>query len=126
MKNKNAFTLIELLAVIIILGIILMIAVPSYNEIVKLSRKRKCESDVAAILSLAETCVQKSIVSNSDYDVCNDLGKLEGMDSDLKSTGSQLSIEIGKNPGSDDYSIKACKKDKDCSDDPNLEFTCPD
>ena len=31
MKNKNGFTLMEMLAVVIILGVILVIAIPSVN-----------------------------------------------------------------------------------------------
>ena len=39
MKNKKAFTLIELLAVLVILGVILLIAVPEVNKYIETSRK---------------------------------------------------------------------------------------
>ena len=39
MKNKKGFTLIEILAVIIILGILLIIAVPSISNYINDSRK---------------------------------------------------------------------------------------
>ena len=35
MKNKKGFTLVELLAVIIILGVLLMIAVPAVQNVIK-------------------------------------------------------------------------------------------
>ena len=35
MKNKKGFTLVELLAVIVILGVLLMIAVPAVQNVIK-------------------------------------------------------------------------------------------
>ena len=37
--NKKAFTLIELLAVIVILGVILMIAIPKVSQYINRSKK---------------------------------------------------------------------------------------
>jgi prepilin-type N-terminal cleavage/methylation domain-containing protein len=48
--KKNAFTLIELLAVIVILGIILAVAVPSIAGIIDASTRRSFESDAKMVL----------------------------------------------------------------------------
>lgn len=50
MKNKNAFTLIELLAVIIILGVLLLIAVPSVTEYILNSRKEAYVKNISGYL----------------------------------------------------------------------------
>ena len=38
MKNKNAFTLVELLAVIVILAVILIISMPKISDVIKNSK----------------------------------------------------------------------------------------
>ena len=40
MNNKKAFTLMELLAVIIILGLLMAIAIPSISKYIEQSRKK--------------------------------------------------------------------------------------
>ena len=61
-KNNKAFTLIELLAVIVVLTIILLITVPAINEVIKNSRKEAFKNNV---LNLFEAV--KKLESNSDY-----------------------------------------------------------
>lgn len=55
MKKRNGFTLVELLAVIVILAIILVIAVPSIMNTINDSRKAALESSAKMIASAAET-----------------------------------------------------------------------
>ena len=56
MKNKkNAFTLIELLAVILILRIIALIAIPTVTNIIKESKKGAFKSSVQNIINAVET-----------------------------------------------------------------------
>ena len=56
-NNKKAFTLIELLAVIIILGIILLIAIPSVSHYISISRKQIYEDTARIIIKGAITKV---------------------------------------------------------------------
>lgn len=55
MKKRNGFTLVELLAVIVILAIILVIAVPSIMSTIEDSRLSSLESSAKMIASAAET-----------------------------------------------------------------------
>lgn len=50
MKNKKGFTLIEILSVIVILGIIMIIAVPAVSNYLITSRKSSYMSDIKAYL----------------------------------------------------------------------------
>ena len=85
MKNKKAFTLVELLAVIVILAIILVIAVPSIISTITESRKGSLISSAKLIASSAETtklsndtlginktitCEDVSKLNNEDYESC--------------------------------------------------------
>ena len=53
-KNKKGFTLVELLAVIVILFVVLAIAVPVISNIVKSSTKNAFESDIKMVLKTVE------------------------------------------------------------------------
>jgi len=61
-KNEKGLTLIELLAVIVILGIIAAIAIPSIANIIKNSRFDAVKADAVQILNGAQT-----YVSSNDY-----------------------------------------------------------
>ena len=54
MKKKNGFTLVELLAVIVILAIILVIAVPQIMDTIDSARKASLESSVKMVAAQAE------------------------------------------------------------------------
>jgi len=64
-KNKNAFTLVELLAVIVILAIILVIAVPKIMNVIKDTTKASLESAAKMVAAQVE----------NQYTVAQTLGK---------------------------------------------------
>ena len=84
-KKKNAFTLIELLAVIVILAVILVIAVPRILNVIEESKKDSIKSSARMIINSAEkknmidkvngsteevTCDNSVKLSKEDYESC--------------------------------------------------------
>ena len=53
LKNEKGLTLVELLAVIVILGIIAAIAIPSIGNIIKNSRVNAVKADAQNVLAAA-------------------------------------------------------------------------
>ena len=54
MKKRNAFTLIELLAVIVILAVILVIAIPRILDVIDVSKKDSFKNSAQLIADTAE------------------------------------------------------------------------
>ena len=62
--NKKAFTLVEMIATLVILGIIMLVAVPAYDLIIEKSKDNKCDADKRAILDAAESFVGDCLLGN--------------------------------------------------------------
>ena len=60
-RNKKAFTLIELLAVMVLLGLLLVIAIPSITKYITQSRKK-------TVVSTIENCINSIINSVNDME----------------------------------------------------------
>ena len=81
MKKKNGFTLVELLAVIVILAIILVIAVPKISDTIKNSKKASFESSAKTIAAQAEKKkMEKEILEDAGSINCSDVVKLNDTD----------------------------------------------
>ncbi len=82
MKNKvSGFTLVELLAVIVILAIILVIAVPKITDTIKNSKIASFESSAKTIAAQAEKKkMENEILDNTNPINCNNLVKLNNTD----------------------------------------------
>ena len=86
MKKKKGFTLVELLAVIVILAVILIIAMPKISAVIKNSKEASLETTAKLIASQAEKkytenqvfdgstaikCSDVAKISSNDYESCN-------------------------------------------------------
>ena len=79
-KKKKAFTLVELLAVIVILAIILVIAIPQIMKVIKQARMSTFKDSAILIATQAEKDYLSNQVLNKDYSntsiPCSDVAKL--------------------------------------------------
>ena len=94
--NKKGFTLVELLAVIVILSIILVIAVPSVNRYIKQSKEKAYKVQISELLDAVESYanMNNEILPENDDEV-------------IKITLGQLKIEgIVKNDTKNPYNDK--------------------
>ena len=81
MKKKNGFTLVELLAVIVILAVILVIAVPKITDTIKNSKIASFESSAKTIAAQAEKKkMEKEILEDTGSINCSDVVKLNDSD----------------------------------------------
>ena len=81
MKKKKGFTLVELLAVIVILAVILVIAVPQIMDIIKESRKGTLISSAKLIAASAESAYMSNQTLGIEKTItCSDVSKLNSED----------------------------------------------
>ena len=95
--KKKGFTLVELLAVIVILSLILVIAVPSVNRYIKQSKEKAYNTQISTIIEAAQAYASANsslLPSKEEFVVKITLGQ-------LKSAG--LIKEEVKNPNEDKY-----------------------
>ena len=81
MKKRNAFTLIELLAVIVILAVILVIAIPRILDVIETSKKDSFKTSAQIIADSAEKKYVENKLNNIDEEItCENVTKLSKED----------------------------------------------
>ena len=80
-KKKNAFTLIELLAVIVILAVILVIAIPRILDVIETSKKDSFKNSAQLIADSAEKKkVSDKLLGKDEEITCKDVAKISDED----------------------------------------------
>ena len=80
-KKRNAFTLIELLAVIVILAVILVISIPRILDVIETSKKDSFKTSAQLIADSAEKKYLENKLNNIDEEItCENVTKLSKED----------------------------------------------
>ena len=93
MKNNKGFTLVETIAVIIILGVVLSIAVPSITNVVKSTNKNRMISDAETFISEVKEYVESDTIGNTP--------------SDNKYTLESIKSKLRESPYGGNYNMKS-------------------
>ena len=106
MKNNKGFTLVETIAVIIILGVVLSIAVPSITNVVKSTNKNRMISDAETFVSEVKEYVESDTIGNTPKD-----NKYKLVDIKSKLSKSPYGKEYKKNSYVDITNYSVCLTD---------------
>lgn len=73
MNSKKGFTLVELMIVVLVIGILLGIGIPTYNSVVASSTKRVCNAQIVQLKSEAKNwCINNSWNTYVSYAIGSD------------------------------------------------------
>lgn len=100
MKNKKGFTLVELLAVIVILGVLLMIAVPAVQNVIKKTKNNATQKQAELFIDAAK---KMAIIDEATSDMV--IYKLSDLDSSVDTNRFTGMVVASKENGSYKYYI---------------------
>ena len=96
-KNEKGFTLIEIIAVLVILGVLAAVAIPKYNNIQDEAKKKAAISQVAEIKgTLSSSWGKALLVKNGQFPALSEV---------LSNANLSASGTLGQDPDAWSYSL---------------------
>ncbi len=118
MKKENGFTLVELLAVIVILAVILVIAVPRITDVIENSKVGTITSSAKVILDAAEKkYAENQVIETTEEITCNKISNLNTEDygsCNITFNGSVPSISLVGSGKLEGYKCEGTKDNLNC------------
>lgn len=129
MKKIKGFTLVELLAVIVILAVILIIAMPRISDVISNSKKASLEATAKTVASQAEKkLMEKEILEDTSSISCSDIVKLNDSDygaCTITFDGNKAKVNITGKGKFDGLKVVNATKDSAVAVEDKIEYTDP-
>ena len=129
MKKIKGFTLVELLAVIVILAVILIIAMPRISDVISNSKKASLEATAKTVASQAEKkLMEKEILEDISSISCSDIVKLNDSDygaCTITFDGNKAKVNITGKGKFDGLKVVNATKDSAVAVEDKIEYTNP-
>ncbi len=129
MKKIKGFTLVELLAVIVILAVILIIAMPRISDVISNSKKASLEATAKTVASQAEKkLMEKEILDDTSSISCSDIVKLNDSDygaCTITFDGNKAKVNITGKGKFDGLKVVNATKDSAVAVEDKIEYTDP-
>lgn len=129
MKKIKGFTLVELLAVIVILAVILIIAMPRISDVISNSKKASLEATAKTVASQAEKkLMEKEILEDTSSISCSDIVKLNDSDygaCTITFDGNKAKVSITGKGKFDGLKVVNATKDSALAVENIIEYTDP-
>lgn len=108
-NNKKGFTLVELLAVIVILAVVMLVGITSIGPIMANSRKSALKSDGIDLMNAAKTAYQAEAMTNSpafqpNQSICFDINWLVAKGYAENKQSYKASVLVKYDPSTNQYS----------------------
>ena len=103
-KDESGFTLVELLVVMLILGILAAIAIPSFFN----QRDKANDADAKSAARTAQTAMETYATDNNGSYAGADLADLVAIESTLSDVGTNLTVPA---PGARTYTVTVAEPD---------------
>lgn len=127
MKKIKGFTLVELLAVIVILAVILIIAMPRISDVISNSKKASLEATAKTVASQAEKkLMEKEILEDTSSISCSDIVKLNDSDygtCTITFDGNKAKVSITGKGKFDGLKVVNATKDSALAVEDKIEYT---
>ena len=127
MKKIKGFTLVELLAVIVILAVILIIAMPRISDVISNSKKASLEATAKTVASQAEKkLMEKEILEDTSSISCSDIVKLNDSDygaCTITFDGKKAKVNITGKGKFDGLKVVNATKDSAVAVEDKIEYT---